>query len=76
MLALLYVHDTASEDRPALDIPGGALATAGLGALTWGLTMGSGRERLDACWRLAVSPRAFCRCWLSSGSRRRAANGP
>ena len=29
--------------RPALDILGGVLATAALGALTWGLTIGSGR---------------------------------
>ena len=42
-LALLYVHDSHDRDRPALDIPGGVLATAALGALTWGLTLGSGR---------------------------------
>ena len=42
-LALIYVHDTREDDRPALDIPGGVLATAALGALTWGLTIGSGR---------------------------------
>ena len=43
VLGLLYVKDTRGEDRPALDIPGGVLATAALGALTWGLTIGSGR---------------------------------
>jgi EmrB/QacA subfamily drug resistance transporter len=43
VLALLYVKDTRGEDRPALDIPGGLLATAALGMLTWGLTIGSGR---------------------------------
>jgi len=42
-LALMYVTDTRDKDRPALDIPGGVLATASLGALTWGLTIGSGR---------------------------------
>jgi EmrB/QacA subfamily drug resistance transporter len=42
-LALIHVTDTREEDRPALDIPGGILATCGLGALTWGLTIGSGR---------------------------------
>src|SRR5688572_10705782 len=42
-LALIHVTDTREEDRPALDIPGGVLATCGLGALTWGLTIGSGR---------------------------------
>ncbi len=44
LLALLYVTDTREEDRPALDIPGGALATLGLGLLTWGLTLGTGRD--------------------------------
>lgn len=42
-LALIRVTDTREEERPALDIPGGVLATCGLGALTWGLTIGSGR---------------------------------
>jgi len=41
-LALIYVTDTRDEDRPALDIPGGLLATLALGALTWGLTLGTG----------------------------------
>jgi EmrB/QacA subfamily drug resistance transporter len=44
LLALIYVHDSRERDRPALDIPGGALATVGLGALTWGLTIGSGHN--------------------------------
>jgi EmrB/QacA subfamily drug resistance transporter len=43
ILALVFVHDSRDRDRPALDIPGGALVTAGLGALTWGLTIGSSR---------------------------------
>ena len=43
ILAWLYVTDTSDQDRPALDIPGGVLATAALGALTWGLTLGTGR---------------------------------
>jgi EmrB/QacA subfamily drug resistance transporter len=42
-LALIHVADTREEEGPALDIPGGVLATCGLGALTWGLTIGSGR---------------------------------
>src|SRR5471032_3005620 len=41
-LASLYVTDARDRERPALDIPGGLLATAALGALTWGLTIGSG----------------------------------
>jgi EmrB/QacA subfamily drug resistance transporter len=43
VLASMYVIDARDKDRPALDIPGGLLATAALGALTWGLTIGSGR---------------------------------
>lgn len=42
-LALFAVKDSRDASRPALDIPGGVLATAGLGFLTWGLTIGSGR---------------------------------
>lgn len=42
LLALLFVRDTQERDAPALDWPGGALATAGLGAITWGLTIGTG----------------------------------
>jgi MFS family permease len=41
-LALIYVRDSRQENRPpSLDMLGGVLATAGLGALTWGLTIGS-----------------------------------
>lgn len=43
VLSLVYVRDSHDRDRPALDIPGGVLATLALGALTWGLTIGSGR---------------------------------
>ena len=42
-LALLFVVVTRERGRPALDIPGGTLATLALGAMTWGLTIGSGR---------------------------------
>jgi len=42
-LALAFVHDSRDRDRPALDIPGAVLATIALGALTWGLTAGSGK---------------------------------
>ncbi len=43
VLALRYVRDSRDRERPALDVPGGVLATMALGALTWGLTIGSGR---------------------------------
>jgi EmrB/QacA subfamily drug resistance transporter len=42
-LAVATVEDAqASAGRASLDLSGGLLATAGLGALTWGLTVGSG----------------------------------
>ncbi|HEX4635709.1 MAG TPA: MFS transporter [Rhizomicrobium sp.] len=47
-LALFYVTDTSDDGRTALDIPGGALATLGLGVLTWGLTLGTGRGGWNA----------------------------
>ena len=44
VLALLFVQDDRRRaGAPALDMLGGALATSGLGALTWSLTIGSGR---------------------------------
>jgi EmrB/QacA subfamily drug resistance transporter len=44
ILAMLFVRDAGREDKPAaMDIGGGALATASLGCLTWGLTQGSAR---------------------------------
>jgi EmrB/QacA subfamily drug resistance transporter len=43
VLAIIFVRDVDPEDKaPALDLVGGALATASLGTLTWGLTIGSG----------------------------------
>jgi EmrB/QacA subfamily drug resistance transporter len=44
VLALLFVQEAPpSTKRLPLDVLGGLLATIGLGALTWGLTIGSGR---------------------------------
>jgi MFS family permease len=44
-LAYLFVPDSrADTKRPPLDLLGAVLATLGLGALTWGLTIGSGRS--------------------------------
>jgi EmrB/QacA subfamily drug resistance transporter len=43
LLAVIFVKDTWPErGSPALDVSGGLLATAGLGAITWGLTIGAG----------------------------------
>lgn len=44
VLALVFVQDAQpSAKSPPLDVSGGLLATIGLGVLTWGLTIGSGR---------------------------------
>ncbi len=44
VLALMFVRDAGREgSAPALDLLGGVIATASLGALTWGLTIGSGQ---------------------------------
>ena len=43
VLALVFVHDPEpASPAPTLDLSGGVLATLTLGALTWGLTIGSG----------------------------------
>lgn len=45
VLAIVFVRDPHSEDTaPTLDLVGGALATASLGTLTWGLTIGSAQS--------------------------------
>jgi EmrB/QacA subfamily drug resistance transporter len=54
-LSLAYVRDSHDRDRSALDIPGGVLATLSLGALTWGLTIGSGRAGWTSAAILGVA---------------------
>ena len=46
-LALLVVPESVNADRPPPDWAGGALATVGLGGLTWGLTAWSAGGGLD-----------------------------
>lgn len=46
-LALLFVHDTVDEKRPALDVSGAALASGSLTAFTYGLTEASTRRQVD-----------------------------
>ena len=42
LLTFIFIRAPPREDAPqALDLPGGVLATASLGALIWGLTIGS-----------------------------------
>jgi MFS family permease len=56
VLAIVFVRDARHEDEgPTLDLLGGLLATAALGAITWGLTIGSGH----AGWTPAALPLAF-----------------
>jgi EmrB/QacA subfamily drug resistance transporter len=46
LLLLRYVEESRGEDEVPLDWGGAALATAGLGALTWGLTLWSSHRML------------------------------
>ena len=46
-LALAFIEDKHNAKHMPLDVIGGLLATAGLGILTWGLTIGSGRAGWD-----------------------------
>jgi EmrB/QacA subfamily drug resistance transporter len=64
VLALVFVHDSPREDEaPALDLIGGVLATAALGVLTWGLTIGSGH----AGWTPAALALVLCGLVLMLG---------
>ena len=54
-LAIMFVRDPHREEKaPALDWLGGLMATAGLGAITWGLTIGSGHAGWTAAALLLV----------------------
>jgi EmrB/QacA subfamily drug resistance transporter len=56
VLALLFVEDSRRDkDGTALDLLGGALATIALGAMTWGLTVGSGHAGWTKSAVVAVS---------------------
>ncbi len=44
LLAWRFVGETRQTETSSLDLAGGVLATLGLGALTWALTIGSGLE--------------------------------
>ena len=54
LLGWLYVPESENKDRPDPDWAGAALATAGLGALTWGLTAWSATHRLGGTAGLAL----------------------
>ena len=54
-LGWLYVPESENDERPPPDWAGAALATLGLGALTWGLTAWSANDRLDAATIAALA---------------------
>ncbi|MEO8927594.1 MAG: MFS transporter, partial [Caulobacteraceae bacterium] len=54
-LAFAFVRDAADDGHSALDLSGAFLATAALGALTWGLTLGTGRSGWGAAAELALA---------------------
>ncbi|HEY2177047.1 MAG TPA: MFS transporter [Caulobacteraceae bacterium] len=53
-LALAFVDGGVDEGRAPLDLTGAALATLGLGAVTWGLTSGSGPNGWSAGAAIAI----------------------
>lgn len=55
VLAFVFVPtECSAAHSPKLDVVGGLLATAGLGALTWALTIGSGHEGWTSSAVIAV----------------------
>jgi EmrB/QacA subfamily drug resistance transporter len=76
VLALRFVPNIHRDAKPApLDLPGAALATAALGALTWGLTIGSGHAGWTAsaiAWSTAGSALivafVFVERWRGAGA--------
>jgi EmrB/QacA subfamily drug resistance transporter len=65
-LALLFVRDSRDQDRPPLDLAGMGFATAGLGAVTWALTIGSGKAGIgpiSAAWFVAGAAALLAFVW-------------
>ena len=58
-LAWTFVHDAKDQGHATLDISGAVLATASLGALTWGLTLGTGPQGWSADPVIAVATGSF-----------------
>ncbi len=54
-LAVAFVNGGADDHATPLDLSGAFLATAGLGALTWGLTAGSGPGGWTAAAAIAIA---------------------
>jgi len=67
VLAVLFIRDSREKDRPPLDLPGMGLATAGLGAATWALTIGSGRTGIapaSIVWFVAGTAALLAFVWV------------
>jgi predicted MFS family arabinose efflux permease len=58
-LAVAFVNGGADDHATPLDLSGAFLATAGLGALTWGLTAGSGPGGWTAAAAIAIAAGAM-----------------
>jgi MFS family permease len=58
-LAWAFVHDARDQGHSALDLSGASLATASLGALTWGLTLGTGPQGWSAEAVIALATGLF-----------------
>jgi EmrB/QacA subfamily drug resistance transporter len=76
MLALRFVPNVVRRAKPApLDIPGAALASAAMGAMTWGLTIGSGHRGWTASaigWSVAGATLALVFVLVERSRRERA----
>ena len=70
-LGYLYVPESANEDRPPPDWAGAALATIGLGALTWGLTAWSASDRIGAGAGVGLGAGAVLLILFVAAERRR-----
>jgi len=70
-LGARYVTDRVDTKRVALDWPGAVLVTAGLGALTWGLTLASAQQ--GAAWYLVVAGAVLLALFLWCEQKRGAA---
>jgi EmrB/QacA subfamily drug resistance transporter len=57
-LAWRFMRDARDDEASHLDVVGGLLATCGLGALTWGLTIGSGPRGWTA-WAIGAVGAGF-----------------
>ena len=55
VLAWRFIHEVKNDKPAPLDTTGAVLATLGLGALTWGLTVGAGPHGWTATAMLAVA---------------------